>query len=93
MENITQRTAYVIPACPDAFATTRALMLAGATVNDARTLDVRTVAREALVKGTGVSISGTPRVRATGITSTATGMRHTGFPALVPGSIAWSPPI
>ncbi len=90
MENFTQRTAYVIPACPDAFATTRALMLAGATVTDSRTLDVRTVARAASFQGTGVSIAATKRVRATGI---ATGMRHTGFPAYVPGSIAWSPPI
>ncbi len=89
MENMTQRTAFAIPAGPAACATTRALVLAGATATDIRTNDVRTVACVALLQGTGVSIAATKRVRAAG----TTGMRHTGFPAYVPGSIAWSPPI
>ena len=89
MENMNQRTAFAVPAFPVASVTTRGLELAGATVADIRTVDVRTAARVAPLPGTGASICAAKRVRATG---TATDMRHTGFPAYVPGSIAWSPP-
>jgi len=91
METMNQRTAIATPAWPAASATSRALTLACATsATDARTADVRLVARALVVQGSSVSIPATKRDRAT--TGTPL-MGHVGFAGYVPGSIAWSPPI